>query len=326
MKKVSVIIPAYNVENYIKRTLDSVINQTYENLEIIVVDDGSADNTGHIADEEAAKDHRIRVIHRENGGLSAARNTALALITGELVTNVDADDYIRKDMVEIMVSDIEETRADLVICGHREGPQDSFSENLTEFSSKEIKTYSDGEKFMLLFNERKNESIVFWGKLYRREILDNISFPEGKIHEDEYIVHYVLDRCEKVAYDPRILYHYYKRGGSITTDNFSIKRLDCVPALLDRIVFFEEKGDQELLKYEYIDFLKRFQYFYYGVRLNFPERREIYMDLFDKYKEVYEKAYDLITIKYRLRFAMFIHYPMLNYHIKRAFGAKSIKI
>lgn len=325
MLKISVIVPAYNVGPYLSRCLDSVRSQTYDNLEIIVVDDGSTDNTGLIADEAAGKDSRIRVIHQENGGLSKARNTAFKYVTGDLITNVDADDFIRSDMLEIMVSDMEETDADLVICGHREGSEVKIEKSGDEKSMhSDIRKYSGREKFMLLFNERKRVSIVFWGKLYRKEILKGISFPEGKIHEDEYIVHYVFDRAETVVYDPRILYQYYKRDDSITTEGFSLRRLDCIPALLDRIDFFEKKGDRELLKSVYTDFMKRTQYYYYGVRFQYPEEGDISREVFGQYIQVFQKAEGMLPFFSRLRFWLFIRFPIANYHIKRFFGAKSI--
>ncbi len=320
-KIISVIIPAYNVEEYLERTLKSVREQSYRDLEIIIVDDGSTDSTGRIADRAAEEDKRIRVIHQENGGVSKARNTGLDAVTGDLIAFVDSDDHCRENMLEILYADMEETGAELVVCAHEEGPE-TFSGKISE--KTELKEYMDTEKFMMLFNEHKDESVVLWGKLYKRELFEGLRFPEGKIHEDEYLAHYILERSGLVTYDPRAMYYYYKRPVSITTDHFSKKRLDCIPALTDRISFFEKQGKDILLHGAYVDFLKRFQYYYYGIKHHYPEDRKSYEELFSMYGDYYRRSYGLLSLLEKLRFGLFIYFPGLNYHIKRAFGAKNL--
>lgn len=319
---ISVIIPAYNVEEYLERTLNSVREQTYRDLEIIIVDDGSTDNTGSIADKAGEEDKRIKVIHQDKAGVSKARNTGLDAATGGFIVFVDSDDRIRENMLEILYADMERTGAELVVCAHEEGPETFSSKEISD--KEELKVYKDTDKYMMLFNEHKGESVVLWGKLYRMELFLDLRFPEGKIHEDEYVAHYILERSSTVAYDPRILYYYYKRPESITTDPFSKKRLDCIPALTDRISFFENNGNEILLHNAYVDFLKRFQYYYYGIKHYYPEDRNSYEELFSMYRDYYRRSSGLLSIKEKLRFGLFLYFPELNYQIKRAFGAKRL--
>lgn len=232
----SVIIPVYKVEPYLCRCVDSVLNQTYRNLEIILVDDGSPDHCGAICDEYAAKDERVHVIHKTNGGLSDARNAGMAQMTGEYLTFVDSDDWLDDRALELLYQAIRETKADLVI-GQHDRVEDGTGRVLQE----------PRKKIGLVQMERK-ESIrqVFrqgcasWARLYRKEIHAGIEFPVKEINEDEAIVLQLLERCHTVVEIGQVVYHYRCRSESITTSSFSAKKLAWPKHCRDNLAFIRE--------------------------------------------------------------------------------------
>ena len=180
---VSIIIPVYNVEKYLDKCLDSVVNQTYTNLEIILVDDGSPDRCPAICDEWKSRDSRIKVIHQPNGGLSRARNAGLKIATGEFIGFVDSDDWIEPDMYETLLSTMLETGADIVVCNFycEEVNSDAF---IQKPKSPVIERYTAEEALKLLISEKTFIHPVVWNKLFRKHLLTNLLFPEDKIYED----------------------------------------------------------------------------------------------------------------------------------------------
>ena len=211
-EKISIIIPVYNVENYLKRCLESIVNQTYKNLEIILVDDGSTDNSGKICDEYKEKDKRIIVIHKENGGLSDARNAGIDIATGNYIGFIDSDDFADVRMYEILLNNLKSTNSDISIC------------NLYKFSNeKEIYKTEEIEK--LTVYDRKNffenmyndllVSVLAWNKLYKKEIFSDIRYPKGKIIEDAAILHYIIGKCDKIVITNLELIYYFCRDNSI---------------------------------------------------------------------------------------------------------------
>lgn len=240
---ISIIIPIYNVQNYLNKCVESVLEQTYDNLEIILVDDGSTDSSSEICDKIKEEDDRIVVIHKVNGGLSDARNAGIEISKGKYLFFLDADDYLAKNAIELMHNRIVAEKADLAIC------------NFTW-------TNSVGEKFCredVICNEVLNKDdllgklikadnfyyVVAWNKLYSRKLFDNLRFSYGKIHEDEFIVHRIFGQCNKAVSVSDILYYYIKTNNSITTSNTTIKRLDYIEALDDRIKYYKENGYDE---------------------------------------------------------------------------------
>lgn len=238
---VSVIVPVYNVEKYLRKCIDSILGQTYENIEIILVDDGSLDNCPAICDEYAEKDKRITVIHKENGGLSSARNVGIDIANGKFISFVDSDDYVAKDMIETAYNAIIDQNADLCIFGigwiYEDG--NAYDKVPSSPICNEVLTKEDVFKKLVL-----NNSFYYvpaCNKLYKKTIFDSIKFPEGRIHEDEFTVHYIFDACQKVVSIEKELYFYVQRDNSIMHTPFSLKKLDCVEAFIDRAVFFANK-------------------------------------------------------------------------------------
>lgn len=222
---ISVIVPIYKVEPYLRKCVESICNQTYRNLEIILVDDGSPDNCGAICDEYAQKDSRIRVIHKPNGGLSDARNVGMESMTGDYVAFVDSDDWIEPNMYESLLKLLHQYDADMAFGG----VADDLDRDGVVTT---IKTSDYGEA---PFSEDKVSAMrryflgswAAWDKLYKTKLFDGIRYPVGEINEDEAIVLHLLDRCKRVCYTSEVFYHYMKRenGQSITGSSFSTKKL-----------------------------------------------------------------------------------------------------
>lgn len=282
---VSVIVPIYMVEPYLKRAVDSIRNQTYQNLEIILVDDGSKDQCGGICDDYAKADNRIVVIHKENGGLSDARNAGLDIARGEYIMFVDSDDYIASDCVETLLGCLKEHDADVSMCSYAVTDSTEFDESIfaagrnNEKEKKQSKEWkiktdnhkSDGHEYdgsVEICDRRKLLSnlydanhrdatyfIVSWNKIYKASLWDGIRFPKGKIHEDEATTYKIYDRARKGVYLHRPLYGYFTAPDSITRARFNIKRLQWMDALDDRIAYFENKLT-ESQNIEELDFLQ----------------------------------------------------------------------
>lgn len=238
---VSVIVPIYNVEKYLCQCVDSIISQTYQDLEIILVDDGSIDGCGHICDEYKEKDSRIRVIHKTNGGLSDARNAGIEAATGEYYVFVDSDDVIHPQMIEILMTNLCSKDADMAVCGFwdiEEDTQPSFERVENE---GQVKVY-EKESIMDQLEDQNLITVVAWNKLYKASLFQEIRYPEGHIHEDEFIIHRLLFLCRKTVYVDLKLYYYRKRNNSIMShiDQKSIR--DEFLAYEDRIAFLTEQG------------------------------------------------------------------------------------
>ena len=183
MNKISIVIPIYNVEKYLPQCLDSVINQTHQNLEIILVNDGSTDSCGEIGEEYAAKDPRIKVIHKENGGLSDARNAGIKVATGEYIAFIDSDDFVAVDFCEKLLETLLENTADVAECDFLAFENDRDLEKFSTDTKEKIEVFETEAALELLMKEYFKQTV--WNKLYRREVLGDFEFPVGKINEDE---------------------------------------------------------------------------------------------------------------------------------------------
>lgn len=235
---ITVVIPIYKVERYLSKCVDSVLGQTYENMEIILVDDGSPDRCGQICDEYALKDNRIIVIHQENQGLSGARNSAISISKGEFITFVDSDDYIDRNMIKTMYKQMVEDNADMVVTA-----LESFFEDGTRISN------AHGGRIFKLSKEQALDCFLFndyltpcaCGKLYKSTLWNDIRFPQGKLFEDQFTIYKVIDLCKKVVYMSTPMYHYRKRDGSIGHSNFSERTYDLYSAINEEYKFIYNK-------------------------------------------------------------------------------------
>ena len=250
MPKVSVIIPVYNVENYLRKCLDSVINQTLKDIEIICVDDGSTDGSGAILDKYAQKDERIRVIHQKNQGLGAARNVGIDLAKGEYIYFIDSDDYVAKNALEILFQTIENDRSDMVYGGVK---------CIGDVSAEELKNKQNWfDKYLkkkgiytIGFDIRKELPAIACNKLYKKSIIDEfkIRFPKGLINEDEYWLWAYMIHCQTYSAVEESLYFYLQRPDSIMGQRFnSEKMLDIF--YIDYLIYDTVKKYKNITNYE----------------------------------------------------------------------------
>lgn len=237
--KVSVIIPVYNQKKYIKRCLDSVLEQTYENLEIIIVNDGSTDGSEQVCNDYERLDSRIRVIHKSNGGLSSARNAGIDVATGEYITFLDSDDYLSKTFIYDSLELCKKTESDIAVLAMKYIPEHENSELLIQ---------SQKEQVILLTPEQAIEHSLYQklfsccapGKFYKQEILKDIRFPIGRLSEDLAVCHLLLNNARQIVYSDRIGYYYRQQNHSIM-HTFNPKRLDALHWAKEIVAFCEKK-------------------------------------------------------------------------------------
>ena len=226
MDLITIVVPIYRVEPYLPRCIDSLLAQTYRNLELILVDDGSPDRCGIICEEYAAKDARVRVIHKENGGLSDARNAGMAVAKGEWIAFVDSDDWVTPDYLERMYRAILTADADICECGVCITADETVTIQDIQ-GDQEVFTPEEALKELIL--DRKLRQHV-WNKLFRRSCIDGTLFAKGKINEDEFWTYQVFGRAKRVVRIGQQLYFYFQRPGSIMGTKYSLKRLDALEA------------------------------------------------------------------------------------------------
>lgn len=225
-EKVSIIVPIYNVEKYIKECINSIMKQTYTNIEIILVDDGSKDQSGKICDEYSKKDTRIRVVHKKNGGLSSARNLGIELATGEYLFFIDSDDILFKNSIEVLVNCLKQSGAEIVLSRFTRNENDltkidtSFS--FFNLSKDEIITK------ILLQRDQSLYSVASPTKLFKRNIFENIRYPEGQLNEDMGIILLLIHKAKQIGIADFTSYYYRVNDDSITNLSFSKKRMDLI--------------------------------------------------------------------------------------------------
>lgn len=229
---VSVIIPVYNVEDRLPRCVDSVLGQTLRDLEVILVDDGSPDGCGAICDEYAAKDSRVRVIHKANGGLSSARNAGLDASRGEYVAFVDGDDWLDADMLQLLLDSCKQYNAQIAECGYRSIYADR-TENSCPDTGEVLQ--ADGLRAVKGLLEWTDFCTIACNKLYLRNVIKDIRYPEGVLHEDEFTTYRIFLQAQKLVFVYQVKYNYDRtRAGSITAAPFSIRQLDACEAARQR--------------------------------------------------------------------------------------------
>ncbi|MGM9568215.1 MAG: glycosyltransferase [Clostridia bacterium] len=224
--EISVIVPVYKVEKYLHRCVDSILNQTFTDLEIILVDDGSPDRCGEICDEYARKDSRVRVIHKENGGVSDARNAGLKVVKGRFIGFVDSDDFIEPEMYAVLYQMIQKENADIAVCG----VYNCFgSKRTAQYSGKET-FVCDGKNALAVTLEGKKMPASLCNKLYRNEIFQDRAFLKDKTYEDAFFLPSLFLAADKVVTTTEPYYNYWHRSNSITTSSYSEVTWDVIDA------------------------------------------------------------------------------------------------
>lgn len=286
---ISIIIPVYKVEKYLEKCIESVLKQTYTNLQIILVDDGSPDNCGKICDEYAKKDSRIEVIHKANGGLSDARNVGISKAKGRYIGFVDSDDYIKENMYEILLNLIKKYDADVSICNL----YDVIDGN-EYIRNKEngIREYSrlDILKEVLL---DKNIQSYAWNKLYKKELFDEVKYPIGKKYEDIGTTFYIFEKCNKIVVTSEPEYYYLKRSDSLVNNVTESTVFDYMELILQRYLYIND-NIKELKQYND----------YYLVRTlltannDIKELKQIEEKTKQKYNELYNISKEILRTNY----------------------------
>ncbi len=224
---ISVIVPVFKVEPYLDRCVQSIVDQTYQNLEIILVDDGSPDNCPAMCDNWAEKDSRIKVIHKENGGLSDARNAGMVVAIGEYIAFVDSDDWIAPEMLERLLYAMDRDQSDIAACSVKMVWEDGKPDELLTVQMNCILDRMEAQYALL---EESYLKQPVWYKLYRRETIENIPFEVGKYHEDVFWSYQAVGAAEKVSIIDYVGYYYTQRSGSIMGEGYSLRRLDAIEA------------------------------------------------------------------------------------------------
>ncbi len=245
MPLISVIVPVYKVEEYLSRCVDSILSQTFEDLELILIDDGSPDNCGKICDEYTKKDNRVHVIHQENGGLSSARNAgidwAFENSNSQWLTFIDSDDWIHPRYLELLHSAAIANNTDISVCEYTETSEFYDFENFNNTSTQKLSAEE-------LFVNHHVTSVIACCKLYKKNCFNSIRFPIGKLHEDEYTTYKILFEKNYVSYLTEQLYFYYTNPDSIVRSNWTPRRLDAITALEEQVAFFRKNGYTRALK------------------------------------------------------------------------------
>ena len=247
MPKVSVIVPVYKVEPYLRKCVDSILGQTYRDFELILVDDGSPDKCGAICDKYASADPRVHVIHQANGGLSAARNAALDWVfansSSDYVVFVDSDDWVSDNYLEEMLS--EASRGYRIVCVNIDVVTEDGASNVNSWE-KISWCQASAEEY---WTHLGKWSTTAWGKLFERDFYKDMRFPVGKIHEDEFTTYRAVFSVPLLAYSTAPLYHYLRRKGSITGSEWTVRELDFIEAVREQIEFFKRIGAHEAEKF-----------------------------------------------------------------------------
>ena len=236
---ITIVIPVYKVEKYLEKSINSVINQTYQNLEIILVDDGSPDNCPQICEKYAKKDNRIKVIHKENGGLSDARNAGIDIAKGKYITFIDSDDYVTDDYVEYMYNLIKQYNAKMSTCETQVvniekdcNIENNFKENIEVLSKRDL-------FYKILFAQKSDVSA--YSKLYETSLFDDIRYPKGVVYEDTATTYKLIEKCEKIATGNKKCYFYCTRPDSISKiKGFNKNELDYIKNTNDMLDYLEK--------------------------------------------------------------------------------------
>ena len=306
--KVSVIITCHNESEYIEQCVNSVINQNFKDLEIILVDDGSPDNCPKICDEYARKYENITVIHQENAGLSAARNAGIDLATGKYITFIDSDDYAHPDMLSELKRSIDENSVSLAMCSYLKIYTTNSNQELL-CCDGEIEVLSDKQGMDMLLNDQT--ASVAWGKLYDISLFETLRFPVGKICEDMFLTPLLFNLAKRIAVDSKKMYFYNQVGESITRSKFNYKMLDMVDATQFWLKYTEEQYEdlkEKALVHHYVTVI--------NLCVNLLKARDAYgMMIYKKYKkEILENYSLLINSKYS-RMNDKIKYLLMRYQL-----------
>ena len=301
-KLISVIVPVFNVENFIDVCISSLIKQSYSNIEIILVDDGSTDESGLHCDKWAEVDKRIKVFHQANGGLSAARNTGLNHASGDYICFVDSDDFVMEDYVKCMLQAIEETDAELALCDVTTSKWPALAKPITSnciLDAAECRAWLDN-----LISREYVLMVVSWNKLYKKELFADNRFEEGKLHEDEFMINKLVFNINKMVFVPLEEYVYRANASGITgkENEVNVAHLDVIDAFTDRIDVSLENNDIGFAKITVRNTMYKLADYYFKMENHHYIIKSKMRNVLDKYSEI-------ITTKQKLKYELFMLSP-----------------
>lgn len=307
VEKISVIIPVYNVEKYIDKCVKSVLNQSYKEIEIVLVNDGSTDSCLDLCEQYSKKDSRIIVVNKANGGLSSARNAGIDVATGEYIVFIDADDFVCSDYIEKLYNAIKLTKSDMAVCGieivdeqgnktNRLSTGNIYNESIP-FTNEcmtpyemEKRYYTDKNGFMY---------VVAWNKIYSKYIFKKLRYDVGKIFEDEYIFPQLIRKCKKIVFIPDKLYFYVQRNSGITSRSKQNDKLQYITEIYERREnIYREEANRELLSMVCEKFLRQSISYY------------IYLDKKGRYQA--KKNYSVVLKKCKMPLKYYFLYPFMG--------------
>lgn len=316
---ISVIVPIYNVEEYLEECVCSIIKQTYQRIEILLIDDGSTDKSGNLCEKFSKKDNRIKAVHKKNGGLADARNVGVRIARGEYVVFVDSDDVIHPQMIQFLYEGMMNHQADISICSHEK----IFNNDKVEFKeNKEMiqgEILSGADCIRNMYSPLSVDMVVAWNKLYKKEYLRKNPYPSGKIHEDEFTTYKILMPLNRCLYIPYPLYYYRQRKYSIMQQRFSLKELDLIEACEERKIFLEKSGIKDL----YLTALCRYQTvlaeMIIDVAAYFPNEKNLIKELECRFGTSWKKETRKadISFQYKMKYLLFMMNKNLYAYLKK---------
>lgn len=324
MIEISIVVAVYNVEKYIDKCIKSIINQSFNNFELIIVDDGSTDKSGKICDIYAEKDSRIRVIHEKNQGLSMARNNGLYTAKGKYISFIDGDDFIHKDMYKVLYENIINEAADIALCNFEPVIEDD--EDIVKARKSKVFIYNNKAAVKEIVEKNRATMIVAWGKLYKRSLFEDLAYPKGMYHEDEFVTYKLLYKASKVVETTEKLYYYLQRKESITGSKYSLKRLDKLKALKEAITFFQSKMDKELIDLAIYRYMLNLQIAYYRIYTEIDKNNEILKAIKKEYDQYYVKYRENIRrISLHKKLSLYLYYKWTRFYCRGIQGLMKLQ-
>ncbi len=306
---ISIIVPIYNTQNFLNKCVDSILNQTYRELEIILVDDGSTDESGKICDKYKLIDNRVKVIHKKNGGVSMARNYGLKMINGEYVIFIDSDDWLENNMIETLYNNMIKYKVDISICNFEIDCKDG--KKIITHKEEDLITRDIRDKYENLF-AKDGFGGYLWNKLIKTEVVKNIFFNENiKIEEDVLFLIEVFQKCESIYYNAdNILYHYVVRDNSAVRFSYSIKDITKIKSLEEKLKLKEKYNLKSLEKveFEYVTLLNQSIYIMKKEKIN---NKEFYNKRKNGNKKYLKKAFKEAIGMQKIKLLMLVFQPNL---------------
>lgn len=285
--RISVIVPVYQVEAYLERCIDSILKQTYQNLEIILVDDGSTDRCPEICDKYAKKDPRIKVIHKENGGLSSARNAGLDVAEGNLIAFIDSDDYIEAEMIEQLYCALSENQADMAVCSLRYVEENHSKSRTQPMRTVEYECMDQWSYWEKVVGSDNSRFVVAWNKLYTKKLWEGLRYPVGRLNEDEFVLHDIISQCSKIVSVSYVGYNYVQRRGSIVAQSRREAGFDVFCAWEGRIRYFQSAGREDLCRKQLLPYARELICRYHLCRM--PKDKKEFRRHYAHYQALYKQ-------------------------------------